>query len=518
MKKSIRLFFILSFFCTLSYTQRTTNRTARTHQEISFLKLPDSRTIPTKNSITTSLAALENDVLKPLHIATLTRAFAYSKSAAQDVLIVTIDSKNKALAETLLIFRNRLDQARADEKKMQQMVEVVFMHFITNTEGGISLKGNSNATELYEVLKRYAQSLGLELISDGNGQSIFKIAAKTVVCRNCNLTNFNSLRDAGITVNRMRYGRDDVIASTAFDFNGSAYTLENAAIMADFCNLTYFQPEFIKSQLIQKGFSFVRWIEGSKTDTEVLITQKDGYQIVCFRGTNSLTDVAIDLWFAKNSAYGGKGKVHAGFQTALNEVWTALEKNIDKNRKVIIAGHSLGGALAQLLAYRLSLNNYNVSGVYTYGSPRVGNSIYKEEYNARLAAKTYLHINNKDAVPSIPLEILGFIHLGTIERRFDTNHKITLINDKGHHVQPTKELRFDELDEHLQDDVRRQMQEISIAINASSEFLNTSPYSIPSMSYSTNFEEGKIDDHSIDQYLFKLACAIVDREMKRINK
>lgn len=309
-----------------------------------------------------------------------------------------------------------------------------------------------------------------------------------------------------------------MISSTAFNFTGTAYTLENAAIMADFCNLAYFKPEFIKKQLTQKEFSSFRWIEGKITDTEVLITQKEDYQIICFRGTNSLTDVVIDLWFTKNIAFGGKGKVHAGFQNALNEVWPTLEKNLDKNRKVIIAGHSLGGALAQLLAYRLALKNYKVSGVYTYGSPRVGNSDFKEAYNSRLANKTFLHINNEDAVPTIPLEILGFTHLGNIERKFDRNHKITLRNEKGNTIHYPKELRFDQLDLNVQEDVRKQMQEVANSINASSEFLRTSPYKIPSFNYETNFEEGKIDDHSVDQYLFKLACAIVDREMNLIKK
>lgn len=42
-----------------------------------------------------------------------------------------------------------------------------------------------------------------------------------------------------------------------------------------------------------------------------------------------------------------------------------------KNRKLYIAGHSLGGALATIAAARLSfVDDMNIAGIYTIGSPR----------------------------------------------------------------------------------------------------------------------------------------------------
>lgn len=42
-----------------------------------------------------------------------------------------------------------------------------------------------------------------------------------------------------------------------------------------------------------------------------------------------------------------------------------------KSRKLYVAGHSLGGALATVAAARLVfVDNMNVAGVYTIGSPR----------------------------------------------------------------------------------------------------------------------------------------------------
>lgn len=42
-----------------------------------------------------------------------------------------------------------------------------------------------------------------------------------------------------------------------------------------------------------------------------------------------------------------------------------------KNRKLYVAGHSLGGALATVAAARLALgDNMDIAGIYTIGSPR----------------------------------------------------------------------------------------------------------------------------------------------------
>lgn len=70
-----------------------------------------------------------------------------------------------------------------------------------------------------------------------------------------------------------------------------------------------------------------------------------------------------------------------GFDDGVNTVWDGaggMHKKIKtlyeekgKNRKLFIAGHSLGGALATVAAARLAfLDDMNIQGIYTIGSPR----------------------------------------------------------------------------------------------------------------------------------------------------
>lgn len=59
----------------------------------------------------------------------------------------------------------------------------------------------------------------------------------------------------------------------------------------------------------------------------------------------------------------------------------------DKKQKVIVTGHSLGGALATLAAYDLELHASvpaHKLECYTFGAPRVGNYPFAYDYDQRV--------------------------------------------------------------------------------------------------------------------------------------
>ncbi|KAF8264764.1 Alpha/Beta hydrolase protein [Lactarius quietus] len=78
---------------------------------------------------------------------------------------------------------------------------------------------------------------------------------------------------------------------------------------------------------------------------------------------------------------------------------------------VILVGHSLGGALAQLDTLFMKLNlpeGTTVRGV-TFGTPRVGNPAWATYFDSQIA--NFTRINNKrDVVPTVPGRRLGFQH------------------------------------------------------------------------------------------------------------
>ena len=91
------------------------------------------------------------------------------------------------------------------------------------------------------------------------------------------------------------------------------------------------------------------------------------------------------------------GKVHKGFKKALDEVWNELSDYLIKeqqDRKIWITGHSLGATLATLAADRYA----KVQGLYTFGSPRVGDIDFKNDF----LANSYRFVNNNDIVTTVP--------------------------------------------------------------------------------------------------------------------
>ena len=84
-----------------------------------------------------------------------------------------------------------------------------------------------------------------------------------------------------------------------------------------------------------------------------------------------------------------------------------------------ITGHSLGAALATLAAAKFTFEGdapIPIQGVYTFGSPRVGDTTFAEAYDAKLRDITFRFRNNNDVVTRvpIPLKLFPYQHIGSM--------------------------------------------------------------------------------------------------------
>lgn len=80
-----------------------------------------------------------------------------------------------------------------------------------------------------------------------------------------------------------------------------------------------------------------------------------------------------------------------------------------RGAKLIVTGHSLGGALAILCTADLKTSIGTVDYTYTYGQPRVGNQAFVDWYQAT-NPNTFRLIDYADIVPHLPPSNLGFLH------------------------------------------------------------------------------------------------------------
>jgi hypothetical protein len=156
----------------------------------------------------------------------------------------------------------------------------------------------------------------------------------------------------------------------------------------------------------------------TSTDTQVHITSSETDVIVAFRGTIDVRNWITDLdctWVLEEGC-----RIHRGFARALDSAQAQLDAEVfsarSTGRRVWLTGHSLGGALAMLCAWRFfeRFHEMPFCGVYTFGQPRAGNAAFRESYNfnRELFGRTFRVVHSDDIVPRLPWLMGVYRHAG----------------------------------------------------------------------------------------------------------
>ncbi len=91
----------------------------------------------------------------------------------------------------------------------------------------------------------------------------------------------------------------------------------------------------------------------------------------------------------------------------LAEIWDSLFAAVAAERKqndrpIWITGHSLGGALAMLAAWRFKRKFVPVHQIYTFGAPMIGNNLAAEAFDREFPERIFRYVNFPDPVPLLP--------------------------------------------------------------------------------------------------------------------
>ena len=181
---------------------------------------------------------------------------------------------------------------------------------------------------------------------------------------------------------------------------------EQALLMAQFSRIAYLDEPAAKKACAELGFDAC--LVANKGSEAYVIS--DGVDIiVACRGTQPTqwSDLAADLDARLTPSSTGIGHVHSGFKRSVDNIWAGLEEKLSKHgktRTIWCTGHSLGGAMTTLLAYRLQRTETmpNPQALYTFGSPRVGDKTYIRAIEAS-GLLHYRFVNNTDLVPRVPV-------------------------------------------------------------------------------------------------------------------
>lgn len=208
----------------------------------------------------------------------------------------------------------------------------------------------------------------------------------------------------------------------------------------------------------------LKWFKHSGLDLAIVIGYSQHYEVgrqqifISCRGTRPTAwqNVALDLDFEfveprelrmKNP----NSRVHRGFYTATLSLATQIVKYlnslnhmIQRRASVTVTGHSLGGAMATLLCAHTQFSKWadahtaygrnSHTRLITFGSPRVGNKTFVDEYET-LPNLTPVRITDiDDPVTAVPLMMQGYRHVG-LEYRIGRDGSLTqFYRDEGHSV------------------------------------------------------------------------------------
>lgn len=208
------------------------------------------------------------------------------------------------------------------------------------------------------------------------------------------------------------------------------------AIAAEFSRLAYrrFEQDADEKRLITRaiatiGYRRAGWFQeaagAARFSAKGFAAANDeGQAIIAFRGTqtDSFRDLLTDASFILEN-WDRPGRVHSGFSASLSSILAPIEQWLrDINpARLLLTGHSLGAALATVLAARLADGAHPIELV-TFGSPRVGD----EALAASLGSLTVRrYVNCTDAVALLPPPLIyshvrglhyidrdGMIHVG----------------------------------------------------------------------------------------------------------
>ena len=192
--------------------------------------------------------------------------------------------------------------------------------------------------------------------------------------------------------------------------------------LATACDLAYLPQDAADKRYFAQLNLSARLI--SFDNTQVYIGQNAESIVVAFRGSQTPNSLdGFKDWLLTNArnflvlpegrigtdfaAAGVGARFHRGFMSSLDEIWNPLHTAVneaiaERERPIWVTGHSLGGALALLAAWRFHQHFLPVHRICTFGAPMIGNEAAAKAYLREFPGKIIRYVDHSDMVPRLP--------------------------------------------------------------------------------------------------------------------
>lgn len=208
---------------------------------------------------------------------------------------------------------------------------------------------------------------------------------------------------------------------------GSEYDPATAAALAEHAAAVYLAPDAYWEACKRAGYGEAVTITSGATQVGLAVTAGRTAAVLACSGSAEGVDWLENLRLWRSSWPGVLPTgvaVHNGFLRQVRRVRDTLRSRIDaalgdeaRGLPVFVAGHSLGGACAPLLAVMLARDLAMVpAAVYTFEAPRSGNRDWSEWWARRYGPITHrvvaIRRGQADIITRVPLSRWGWWHIG----------------------------------------------------------------------------------------------------------
>jgi len=140
-------------------------------------------------------------------------------------------------------------------------------------------------------------------------------------------------------------------------------------------------------------------ISGYQVSYFLSTNMRNKTQLLSIRGTSSFENTLAYIAMQQLNDQHTGIPLHQGFALTALDIYAQVRPKLIKDFKISTTGHSLGGAVAVVLAMYLDTDGYDVDQIFTFGQPKLTNVTGALKFKH---LKLIRVVTEKDYVPLVP--------------------------------------------------------------------------------------------------------------------